>query len=133
MHPITVYSFGYLHPWPEGVEKPADEDTYDLRETLADPAHVLPEEKRDLTGLDDEICDFVFKTPGAMDLQVEALNTARGKARAGAVTVAFGCAGGRHRSVALARSLGEFLDALGYVVTVHHLHVHLPRVIRHNA
>ena len=57
MHPITVYSFGYLHPWPEGVPRPSEEDTHDLRELLADPAHVPGEDMRDRTGLDLDVAD----------------------------------------------------------------------------
>jgi hypothetical protein len=53
-YPVTVLSFGYLHPWPEEVEKPAEDDVYDLREKLFDPAHVPGERMRDLTGLDDD-------------------------------------------------------------------------------
>jgi len=124
MHPITILSFGYLH----GSEPEAD-IVEDLREKLRDPAHVPSGEMLDMTGLDDEVCDFVFKTPGAMDIVVDLVNRTRDKARSGAVTVAAGCAGGRHRSVAVARSLSEFLEALGYDVSVQHLHVHLPRVI----
>lgn len=130
MHPITVYSFGYLHPWPEGVEKPSKEDTYDLRERLADPAHVPSGAMLDMTGLDEEVRMFVFTTEGAPELFYKILDEARAKALDEPVTVAFGCAGGRHRSVAMAQELHYWLGTYGHQATVHHLHVHLPRVIR---
>ncbi|MFB7672223.1 hypothetical protein ACFC26_12485 [Kitasatospora purpeofusca] len=38
------------------------------------------------------------------------------------------CRGGRHRSVALARTIGELLQAQGAGVGVTHRHVHLPVV-----
>jgi UPF0042 nucleotide-binding protein len=129
-YPITVLSFGYLHPWPEGIEKPSEDDTHDLREKLRDPAHVLPEEKRDLTGLDPEIEAFVFSTPGVQVVFGSILDRTLMKAAEASVTVAIGCAGGRHRSVAVANVMRNYLRPLGYEVSVEHLHVHLPRVIR---
>jgi UPF0042 nucleotide-binding protein len=36
------------------------------------------------------------------------------------VTIAFGCTGGRHRSVAIALRMKDLLKFLGYDVTVHH-------------
>lgn len=130
MHPITVLSFGYLHPWPEGVEKPGEDLTFDLREKLADPAHVLPEEKRDLTGFDEEIESFVFQTPRAPEVFQRIVTTVIRKAASESCAVAVGCAGGRHRSVAVANVLRAYLRTLDYEVSARHLHVHLPRVIR---
>jgi len=130
MHPIATYSFGYLHPWPEGVERPSDEDTYDLREKLADPAHVPTGAMLDMTGLDPEVEGFVFRTEGASELFSEIADNACDKAMEAPVAVAIGCAGGRHRSVAVAAVMRGYLALLGYEVSVHHLHVHLPRVIR---
>jgi UPF0042 nucleotide-binding protein len=130
MYPITVLSFGYLHPWPEGIEKPSDENTYDLREKLFDPAHVPGGEMRDRTGLDDDVRIFVFETEGAPELFYKILDEARGKALDEPVTIAFGCAGGRHRSVAMAQEMHKWLKTYGHDVSVEHLHVHLPRVIR---
>lgn len=131
MHPITILSFGYLHPWPEDVPRPADEDIHDLRELVADPAHVPDEDMRDRTGLDLDVADFVFATKGANDLLYKVLDETKARALDGPVTLAFGCAGGRHRSVALAEELNKWLgEVYGYASTVRHLHVHLPRVIR---
>lgn len=125
MHPITILSFGYLH----GPEPEAD-IVEDLREKLRDPAHVLPEEKRDMTGLDVEIEKFVFSTRGVEVVFGSILDRTLEKAAEAPATVAIGCAGGRHRSVAVANVMTAYLQSLSYEVSVKHLHVHLPRVIR---
>lgn len=131
MYPITILSFGYLHPWPENVPRPADEDIHDLRELVADPAHVPGEDMRDRTGLDLDVADFVFATKGASDLLYKVLDEARKKALDEPVVVAFGCAGGRHRSVAMAEELRKWLgEVYGCYASVRHLHVHLPRVTK---
>lgn len=130
MYPITILSFGYLHQWPQDEPRPATKDTYDLRDLLADPAHVPGEDMRDRTGLDLDVADFVFATKGASDLLYTVLDEARTKALDEPVVVAFGCAGGRHRSVAMAEELHKWLgEVYGYEVSVEHLHAHLPRVI----
>lgn len=127
-HPITVLSFGYLHPWPEGA--PTPDITVDLRELLADPAHVPGERLRDMTGLDREVYRFVFDTPGAYKLMHSAYQLAVTAAQLKPVVLAFGCAGGRHRSVALAEQVAGLLQGVGHETVPQHLHVHLPRVIR---
>jgi len=130
MHPITVYSFGYLHPWPEGVAKPGKEDkVYDLR-SLKDPARMPSEHLIDKTGFDPEVHTFVLATKGAQYLLDDVVQEAISLSSDGPAVVAFGCAGGRHRSVVFAKTLGEILRSVGIDATVHHLHVHLPRVIR---
>lgn len=127
MHPVTVLSFGYLHPVP--VELAAVDITLDLRRLLADPAHVPGADMLDRTGLDEDVVEFVFATPGAVDLASDTARMVRSMARLKPVAVAFGCAGGRHRSVVLASDLGAVLASTKMDVTVRHLHVHLPRVL----
>lgn len=127
MHPITILSFGYLHPWPE--DAPTPDITVDLRRLLADPAHRPEGDMLDMTGLDEEVSKFVFATRGARALLFNALRTVQDAARFAPTTVAFGCAGGRHRSVALAAEVATRLYIAGYEVSMEHLHVHLPRVI----
>lgn len=125
---ITIRSFGYLHARPADL-LPAD-ITIDLRRLLADPAHVPDGSMLDLTGLDPAVQAFVFATPGALDLLhhlnglVQALDAIK------PTIMDLGCAGGRHRSPALAAALAAQLDADGYDVSVQHVHIHLPRVIR---
>lgn len=126
MHPVKVLSFGYLHgPAPTATIPP-----FDLRRALFDPAHVPSGDLLDLTGLHVAVRRFVFGTPGALDILADAKAQTLAKAADGPVTVAFGCAGGRHRSVALAQALHDQLTAAGVPVLVQHLHVHLPRVIK---
>lgn len=129
MHPITVYSFGYLHPMPEDL--PPFDITVDLRRLLADPAHRPEGDMLDMTGLDATVEDFVLKTPGALDLRWGIYRMARDLHEFKPVHLGIGCAGGRHRSVATAEAVRALLTSASVQdVTVQHLHVHLPRVIR---
>jgi RNase adaptor protein for sRNA GlmZ degradation len=125
---ITIRSFGYLHDIQTDLA-PAD-ITIDLRRLLADPAHFPDGSMLDLTGLDPAVRDFVFATPGALDLLHHLSGLVQAMDAIKPTIVDLGCAGGRHRSVALAAALADQLDAADYDVSVHHLHVHLPRVIR---
>jgi UPF0042 nucleotide-binding protein len=127
MHPVTVLSFGYLHP--PTPELDTVDITLDLRRLLADPAHVPGADMLDRTGLDEDVSRFVFATPGAVELASTTARLVRSMARLKPVTAAFGCAGGRHRSVALASDLALLLAFAEVDVTVRHLHVHLPRVL----
>lgn len=126
-NPITVISFGYLHDAP-----PTADVTLDLRDYLSDPAHVPGGRMLDMRGDEDqEVRDFVFATPGALELLDDTARLASRMAQVKPVVVAFGCKGGKHRAAALAAALGEQLAAAGCdVEMVEHLHAHLPRVIR---
>lgn len=125
MHAVKLFSFGYLHGPPPATDIPP----FDLRRSLFDPAHVPSGDMLDMTGLDAAVRRFVFGTPGALDILADAKAQTLAKAADGPVTVAFGCAGGRHRSVVLAQALHAQLFAAGVPVLLQHLHVHLPRVI----
>lgn len=129
MHPITILSFGYLHPWPQDAPDP--DITVDLRRLLADPAHRPEGDMLDMTGLDAAVRDFVWRTDGAHEIYYGVMNVVFSMACFKPVTVAFGCAGGRHRSVVFASEMArEFGETHGITASVEHLHVHLPRVIR---
>lgn len=122
---VTVVSFGYLHC----CVLPQADLTLDLRRLLADPAHVPSGRLLDLRGdQDPEVKEFVLATPGAVLLLESTYLLVRHQARFRPVTVAFGCAGGKHRAAAMASMLGAMLDDSEVQVT--HLHAHLPRVIR---
>jgi UPF0042 nucleotide-binding protein len=117
-HMITrVVSFGFKY----GV--PVDSDlVFDLR-YLSNP-HFVPK-LRPKTGLDPEVAGFVMAAPEAQELLVD-LSTLLGKLlpryeREGKsyLTIALGCTGGRHRSVALAEALGVNLRAAGEIVVEH--------------
>jgi len=115
---LTLASFGFGH----GISRSADL-VFDMR-FLANPHWV--EELRDLTGGDAEVRAFVERDEGwanAMD-RIEALLTdwiprywAAGKTY---LTVAFGCTGGRHRSVTAALEMAERLRAAGFTPNVRH-------------
>lgn len=122
---VTVLSFGYLHEDP-----PKADITIDLREMLSDPAHRPKGDMLDMTGLDEEVVNFVFATPGAYPLIYSIFTLVMSAAQLKSITVAIGCAGGRHRSVAFASALGYMLQSANINVAVVHRHVHLPRVIR---
>ena len=114
----TVMSFGYKH----GI--PLDADlVFDCR-FLPNPHWV--EHLRPLTGLDPPVADYVFDQPvtGAFLARVERLlalvlpfYVQEGKSY---LTVAFGCTGGRHRSVAIAERMSRALEHLGHAPAVVH-------------
>ena len=104
-----VVSFGYKHGLPVDVDL-----VLDCR-FLPNPHWV--EELRPLTGLDADVRDYVLGQPaageflehleGLLDLLLPAY-VAEGKAY---LTIAFGCTGGRHRSVVIAEAVAELLRA----------------------
>jgi len=115
---ITVISFGYKF----GV--PLDADVvFDLR-FLPNPHYI--EELRPLSGSEERVRDFVLASPGArefLDHLFAFLDFAlprygqEGKAY---LTIALGCTGGRHRSVALASEVADHLNARAHRVLVEH-------------
>src|SRR5918996_979641 len=115
---ISLVSFGFKH----GV--PFDADlVFDVR-FLPNPHFV--EGLRPLDGRDGRVRDFIFQHPESRELlaRLKALlyfllpcYQREGKAY---LTVAIGCTGGRHRSVAFVEELRGFLDELGFAPTVVH-------------
>ena len=108
---VTVMSFGYKH----GLPMEADL-VFDAR-FLPNPFYV--DELRALSGLDLPVKEFVFRYPQTRDFLnklVELLDfllplyMEEGKLT---LTVAIGCTGGRHRSVALASALNDYFVAHG--------------------
>ena len=114
----TVMSFGYKHGLPLDVDI-----VLDCR-FLPNPHWV--EDLRPLTGLDEPVAEFVLEQPvtGAFLARLERLLSLllpfyveEGKAY---LTLAFGCTGGRHRSVAIAERVAEVLERLGHSASVVH-------------
>ncbi|WP_274914325.1 RapZ C-terminal domain-containing protein [Streptomyces sp. WZ-12] len=126
MAAVEIVSFGYLHNAP-----PPAHLTIDLREHFRDP-HVSPE-LRYMTAADEPVRAAVLNTPGITAL-VEATATAvaafAAGPSAGVVTVADGCAGGRHRAPTFALVLAERLTAAGHRVSVRHRDLDKPVVQR---
>jgi UPF0042 nucleotide-binding protein len=114
----TVMSFGYKY----GL--PVDADIVIDCRFLPNP-HWVPE-LRPRTGLDPEVSDYVLRQPGAqefLDRYAELLRIlAEGYRREGKryVTLAVGCTGGKHRSVAMAEQIVQRLRADGVDTTVVH-------------
>jgi len=86
---------------------------------LANPHRVAG--LRQLTGLDQAVQDYVFADPEAARL----LNQLRDQVEASQIgpdaTIAFGCVGGRHRSVAMAERFALRLCLAGIPATIEHL------------
>jgi UPF0042 nucleotide-binding protein len=115
---VTVLSFGYKHGLPLDADL-----VFDCR-FLPNPHWI--DELRPLTGRDAPVRDYVLGQPAAKDfLQhlVELLAhllpayVNEGKAY---LTIALGCTGGRHRSVALADQVANMLRRQGYAPNVSH-------------
>ncbi|GAB2695845.1 RNase adapter RapZ [Nocardia thraciensis] len=104
---ITIQSFGFKY----GVPLDADM-VFDLR-FLPNP-HWVPE-LREHTGQDAVVSEYVLSRPGAEDYLRTCCHlidlTTNGYRQEGKryMTVAVGCTGGKHRSVAIAEALGELL------------------------
>jgi UPF0042 nucleotide-binding protein len=121
---VSVLSFGYKH----GLPRDADY-VFDVR-YVENPFFIA--ELAPLSGLDHDVADFVMRRGGDQALakmtalldHVLPLHAAEGRAM---VSVAFGCTGGQHRSVALAEAMAQHLQASGIGrVTVTHRDVRTP-------
>ena len=115
---MLVVSFGYKFGVPRDVDMVLD------ARFLANPFFV--DELRLQTGCDRQVADYVLDRPEARDflrlteaLLDYTLPLYRREGRS-YLTLAIGCTGGRHRSVALAERLGEDLGRRGCHVQVQH-------------
>jgi UPF0042 nucleotide-binding protein len=116
---VTILSFGFKY----GL--PADADLVADARFLPNPFWIP--ELRPHTGLDEEVKDYVLGQEGAREF-VDAYATALSPVLAGYqrenkrhATIAVGCTGGKHRSVAVAEELATLLRSLpGVAVSVKH-------------
>ena len=113
---INVVSFGFKY----GIPLDADH-VVDVR-FLTNPYWIT--ELRHLTGRDDAVRDYVLGLPGAR-LFIERYVAALEPVLAGYlneekryVTIAVGCTGGKHRSVAISEAIASLLRERGQRVTV---------------
>jgi len=118
-HRVTLLSFGFKYGLPTDVDIVAD------MRFLPNP--FWNEELRGLTGQDEEVRDYVLSRDGAMEL-LDAYSAAVAPVLEGYQrenkshsTIAIGCTGGKHRSVAMSEELGRRLAAIpGVAVNVRH-------------
>ena len=116
---VTVMSFGFKYGLPTDADLVAD------MRFLPNPFWVP--ELRGSSGLDSEVSDFVFAQEGAAEF-VESYTRALTPVLAGYqrenkrhATIAIGCTGGKHRSVAVAERLARLLrEQPGVAVSVKH-------------
>ena len=115
---VHVFSFGFKHGLP--VEADLMIDVRFLPNLFYDP------EMRTLTGLDEKVSNFVIdhpKTQEFLDAWFRLLGAvmpgyiAEGKPR---LSIAIGCTGGQHRSVAIAEATGRYLERHQYHVSISH-------------
>lgn len=104
---VEITSFGYLYG-----PAPSAHITLDLRTHFRDP-HVNPA-LRDLTAHDEPVRAAVLGTPGIRALiaaAVAVVGAYQDGPSPAPVTVAVGCAGGRHRAATVAMELGAQVGA----------------------
>jgi UPF0042 nucleotide-binding protein len=116
---LTVMSFGFKYGLPTDVDMVAD------ARFLPNPFWIP--ELRPHTGLDPEVSDYVLGQEGAREF-IDSYATAVRPVLAGYqrenkrhATIAIGCTGGKHRSVAMARELAKLLQEFpGVAVSLKH-------------
>ncbi len=115
---ISVVSFGYKHGLPVDVDL-----VFDVR-FIPNPHWV--EELRPLDGTDLAVKEYVLNQPvtpkyleSVTDLFSLTLPAYESEGKS-YLSVAFGCTGGRHRSVAVSEAFVGILERLGYSATVRH-------------
>ncbi|WP_346696504.1 RNase adapter RapZ [Thermophilibacter mediterraneus] len=123
---VSVFSFGFKHGMP--VEADLMIDVRFLPNPFYDPT------MRTLTGNDRLVSDFVLGNPMTekfleawyrlLDVAMPGY-VAEGKSH---LSVAVGCTGGQHRSVAIANATAAYLERGGYHVTLSHRDLALANV-----
>ena len=115
---VTVSSFGFARGMP-----PLADLVFDMR--FLDNPH-WEEELREQTGLDAAVAEYIAAQPAftetfarISDLVTDLLPRYRSQGRA-YVHIAFGCTGGRHRSVYSAQAMAQVLRKAGFSPTVLH-------------
>ena len=115
---VNVFSFGFKHGMP--VEADLMIDVRFLPNPFYDP------EMRSLTGLDKKVSDFVLEHPKTKEFLTawfQLLDAvmpgyiAEGKPQ---LSIAIGCTGGQHRSVAIAEATARYLERQQYHVSTSH-------------
>lgn len=115
---VTVLSFGFKYGIPEDSDL-----VFDVR-FLPNPFYIP--ELKPLTGNDRPVYDYVMAAEQAKEFSTQLYNMVKflipnyiteGKNQ---IVISIGCTGGKHRSVTIARALGERMKALPYTVKIEH-------------
>ncbi|MGI9665981.1 MAG: RNase adapter RapZ [Acidimicrobiia bacterium] len=115
---VDITSFGFKNGIPRVVDV-----MFDVR-FIPNP-HWVPE-LRPRTGLDSEVSSYVFSHPEASEFLdrvsglLEFLIPQYEDEGKSYLTIAIGCTGGKHRSVALAEAIGDRLTDHGFATAVRH-------------
>ncbi|MDR2508911.1 MAG: RNase adapter RapZ [Candidatus Ancillula sp.] len=113
---LHIMSFGFKH----GV--PIDADFMVDMRWLPNP--FWREDLREFNGLDEKVSEYVLNSMGAREFLENFTNTViatfdgflhENKPN---LTVAFGCTGGKHRSVAMAKAFADLISERGYKTSV---------------
>jgi len=115
---LDVMSFGFKHGYPENADI-----VFDVR-FLQNPFYI--EELKPLTGLDERVREYVKQfeetkqfTDKLFDM-IDFVVPHYAKKGRESIVIAFGCTGGKHRSVTMAEELALHLKDAGYRVVKHH-------------
>ena len=115
---VNVISFGFKYGLPMDADL-----VFDVR-MLPNPYYIAELKRR--TGLEKPVRDFVFSYQQTLDFMQKLedlmafslpLYVEEGKTN---LVIAIGCTGGHHRSVAVAKELGDYIARLGFVTAVSH-------------
>ena len=108
---VTFMTFGFKHGSPRDADL-----TFDVR-FLPNPHYEA--DLRELTGLDEEVVDYVRKSDGVADFYdrltplLDYLLPAYEREGKSHLTIGIGCTGGRHRSVVIAEHLARVYEDRG--------------------
>jgi UPF0042 nucleotide-binding protein len=115
---VNIVSFGFKYGDIKDVNF-----LFDVR-FLPNPFYI--DQLRPKTGLDNEILNYIFSFSvsndffkNVLDIAVLSIDNFNKKGRK-YITLAFGCTGGQHRSVAFAKSLYDCLKEKGYKTVLVH-------------
>lgn len=115
---VRIQSFGFKYGTPEDADL-----VFDVR-FLPNPYYIA--DLKPKTGLTPEVRDFIFKYQQTLDFMAKLEDLLafmlphyyeEGKT---SLVIAVGCTGGRHRSVAVAKEIGDYVAKRGYPTTVGH-------------
>jgi len=112
---ITLKSFGYRYGEPKA-------DLTFCAMTLPDPYYYIDAQYK--TGLDKDVSDVLLKQDRIQDFILDALIHIFEELKTkNELTIAIGCVGGKHRSVAITNEIYKWLVEEGNEVTLTHIDI----------